>query len=228
MASLTSERGSSRPHWHLLERWLSEMIVPFLIAGVFMLSFKIPFRKIRFNRQALFFLLTALAGSLPFLISTRQHGRYILHAYPFFVLGLAFVTENIAVQIESVLTQKKFMRFGVGIIAGIFLIAALAGMLYHKDSVARRKPFYHDIFLQKTKLPERIIVSVCPKDIIQHDWLFADMQRFYRISLTPDMGRPYLIIAKNSNCTVPEGYQRVDQEPTIKYKLYKKRQASVK
>jgi hypothetical protein len=64
--------------------------------------------------------------------------------------------------------------------------------------------------------------------MIFDDWLFADMQRFYRISLTPDMGRPYLIIAKNSNCKVPEGYQRVDQEPTIKYKLYKKKQGSVK
>lgn len=222
MASLTSERGFGRPHWHLLQRWISEMIVPFLIAGVFMLAFKVPFRKIRFNRQVLFFLLTALAGSLPFLISTRQHGRYILHSYPFFVLGLAFVTGNIAVQIESVLTKKKFMRLGVGIIAGTFLIAALAGMLSHKDLVARRKPFYRDIYLQKIKLPQRIIVSVCPKDIIHHDWLFADMQRFYRSSLSPKMGHPYLIIAKESGCIVPDGYQRINQEPTVKYILYQK------
>ena len=86
------------------------MIVPFLIAGVFMLAFKVPFRKIRFNRPALFFLLTALASSLPFLISTRQHGRYILHSYPLFVLCLAFVTDNIAVQIESVFAKKSIMR----------------------------------------------------------------------------------------------------------------------
>ena len=222
MASLTSERGSGRPHWHLLERWISEMIVPFLIAGVLMLAFKVPFRKIRFNRQALFFLLTALAGSLPFLISTRQHGRYILHSYPFFVLCLAFVTENIALQIETVLTKKTVLRLLVGIIAAIFLVAALAGMLYIKDHVARRKPFYHDIYLQQIKLPERIIVSVCPQDIIHHDWLFADMQRFYRSSLTSNMGSKYLIIAKESNCIVPDGYQRINQEPTIKYIVYKK------
>ena len=107
IASLKGERGGSRPHWHLLERWISEMIVPFLIAGLFMLAFKMPFRNLRFNNQAKFFLLTALASSLPFLISSRQHGRYILHSYPFFVLCLAFVTENVAVQIETVLTKKK-------------------------------------------------------------------------------------------------------------------------
>jgi hypothetical protein len=222
MASLTSERGYARPHWHLLERWISEMIVPFLIAGVFILAFKVPFRKIRFNRQALFFLLTALAGSLPFLISTRQHGRYILHSYPFFVLSLAFVTENTAIQIESVLTKKKIMRLGVGIAAVVFLIAATVSMLYTKDHVARRKPFYRDIYLQKINLPPRTIVSVCPKGIIHHDWLFADMQRFYRVSLTPKMDNEYLIIAKESNCRVPDGYQRINREPTLKYIVYKK------
>jgi len=107
VASLTSERGHERPHWHLLERWLSEMIVPFLVAGVFLLVFRAPFGKIRFNRPALFFLLTALAASLPFLVSTRQHGRYILHSYPFYVLSLAFVTAEIAVRIESVVAKKN-------------------------------------------------------------------------------------------------------------------------
>lgn len=222
MASLTGERGAARPHWHLLERWISEMIVPFLIAGVFMLAFRVPFRKIRINRPALFFLLTALAGSLPFLVSTRQHGRYILHSYPFFILGLAFVTANIALQIEAVLTRKYRMRLGVGIAAAILIVAALAGMFYIKDQVARRKPFYRDIYLQQINLPPRTIVSVCPADIIQNDWLFADMQRFYRVSLTPRMGRPYLIIAKDSDCVVPEGYQRINREPTLKYILYQK------
>jgi len=222
MASLTSERGYARPHWHLLERWISEMIVPFLVAGVFMLAFKVPFNKIRFSRPALFFLWTALAGSLPFLISTRQHGRYILHSYPFFVLCLAFVTENIAVQIESVLTKKYAMRLGAGIISTVFLIAAISGMLYNKNYVARRKPFYKDIYLQGIKLPERTTISACPEDMIYHDWLFADMQRFYRNSLTPKMGAEYLIIAKASDCEVPQGYQRINREPTIKYILYQK------
>jgi hypothetical protein len=58
--------------------------------------------------------------------------------------------------------------------------------------------------------------------MIYHDWLFADMQRFYRNSLSPKMGYPYLIISKESNCTVPEGYRRINQEPTLKYILYQK------
>jgi hypothetical protein len=58
--------------------------------------------------------------------------------------------------------------------------------------------------------------------MILKDWLFADMQRFYRVSLTPKMNNEYLIIAKDSNCTVPEGYHKVHQQPTIKYVLYQR------
>jgi 4-amino-4-deoxy-L-arabinose transferase-like glycosyltransferase len=223
IASLKSERSAGRPHWHYLERWLSEMIVPFLVAGVFMIATRVPLRRIGFNRPALFFLLVALAGSLPFVVSTRQHGRYILHTYPFFVLSLAFVTENIAAQIESILTNRRKIRLAAGLIAVVFFVIALTSMFYRKNHIARRKPFYNDFYLQDIQLPERITVSACPGDMILKDWLFADMQRFYRVSLTPKMNNEYLIIAKDSNCKVPEGYQRVNQEPTIKYIMYKRR-----
>ncbi|UCD77629.1 MAG: glycosyltransferase family 39 protein [Desulfobacterales bacterium] len=222
IASLKSERSAARPHWHYLERWLAEMIVPFLVAGVFMIAAKVPLRRIRFNRQALFFLLVALAGSLPFVVSTRQHGRYIFHTYPFFVLSLAFATENIAAQIESILTNKRKIRFAAGLITVVFFVIAVTSMFYRKNHIARRQPFFHDFYLQNIQLPERITVSACPGDMILGDWLFADMQRFYRVSLTPKMGNEFLIIAKNANCTVPEGYQKVHQQPTIKYVLYKR------
>jgi 4-amino-4-deoxy-L-arabinose transferase-like glycosyltransferase len=222
MASITSERASGHTRWYLPERWLSEMIVPFIIVGVLMVVARLSFRRAQFNRQALFFLLVALAASLPFMVSTRQHVRYILHSFPFFVLSLAFATQNIAAQIESILTDKRIILRSTGAAAVIFLGVALSSMLYLKDHDAKRRPFYQDFYLQNIELPQRTTISVCPGDIIYHDWLFADMQRFYRISLTPDMGRQYLIIAKDNNCTVPEGYQRVNREPTIKYILYKK------
>jgi hypothetical protein len=40
--------------------------------------------------------------------------------------------------------------------------------------------------------------------------------------LTPEMGQPYLIIAKDTNCKVPEGYRKVHSKPTKKYLLYKR------
>jgi 4-amino-4-deoxy-L-arabinose transferase-like glycosyltransferase len=225
VASLKSERAAGRPHWHYLQRWISEMIVPFLVTGMFMLAAKVPLRRLQFNRQALFLLLVALVSSLPFVISTRQHGRYIFHSYPFFVLSLAFVAESIATQIELILTNMRKIRLVAGITTVVFFIVAITSMLYRRNYVARREPFYHDFYFQDIRLPERITISVCPGDMILGDWLFADMQRFYRVSLTPEMNNEYLIIAKDSKCSAPEGYQKVNKQPTLKYILYRRAQS---
>jgi hypothetical protein len=222
VASLKSERAAGDTHWYLVERWAAEMAVSFVVAGFFMALTRISFRKIQFNRQALFFLLIGLASSLPFLISTRQHNRYIFHSYPFYVLSLAFVTDSIAAKIESLLSDKPKFKIAIGVITVIFFIAAFTGMLYKKGHVRGRKPFYNDIYLQKIQLPERTTISACPGAMIHPDWLFADMMRFYRVSLTPEMGREYLIIAKDSGCTVPQGYRKINRQPTIKYILYQK------
>jgi hypothetical protein len=95
-------------------------------------------------------------------------------------------------------------------------------MLYKKDHIRSRKPFYEDIYMQKIELPERTTISACPGAMILPDWLFADMMRVYKVSLTPETGKEYFLIAKDSGCAVPEGYQRINQEPTLKYHLYKK------
>ena len=222
VASLKSERGAGDTHWYLVERWAAEMAVPVVIAGFFMALTRISFRQIRFNRQALFFLLIALAGSLPFLLSTRQHNRYIFQSFPFYVLSLAFAVDRVAAGIESILSDRPRLRVAIGAFALIFFLAAFAGMLYKKDHIRSRKPFYEDIYMQKIELPARTTISACPKAMIHNDWLFADMMRVYKVSCTPETGKEYFLIAKDSGCAVPEGYQRINQDPTLKYHLYKK------
>jgi len=222
MASLKSERAVGDTHWYLVERWAAEMAVPVVVAGVFMALSRISFRQIQFNRQALFFLLIGIASSLPFLISTRQHNRYIFQSYPFYILSLAFAADSIAAGIESILSDRPRLRAAIGAIALVFFLTAFASMLYKKDYVRGRKPFYKDIYLQKIELPARTTISACPGAMILNDWLFADMMRVYRVSLTPEMGKGYYLIAKDSGCAVPQGYQRINREPTLKYHLYKK------
>ncbi|MGD1974125.1 MAG: glycosyltransferase family 39 protein [Desulfobacterales bacterium] len=222
MASLKSERSAGDTHWYLVERWAAEMAVPVLAAGFLMLLARLSFRQIRFDRPALFFLLIGLASSLPFLISTRQHTRYIFQSYPFYVLSLAFLSDRIADNIEGLINNKRTVRIGVVVTAVVFFTAAFTSMLYKKDENKKRMPFYRDIYLQNIKLPERITISVCPADMIYDDWLFADMMRFYRVSLTPAMGNEYLLIAKDSGCEVPEGYKKIHRQSTMKYILYQK------
>jgi hypothetical protein len=220
--SLTSQRAPGDTHWYLVERWILEMIVPVITVAVMMVVARVPLRQIRFNRQALFFLLIALAGSLPFLISARQHARYILHSFPFFVLSLSFLADNVALHLENVLANKPKIHATIAVAAMMVFVVGMTTMFYKKDYIARKRPFYNDFFLQDIKVPERILISVCPEEMIHGDWLFADMQRFYKVSLTGQMGNDYYIIDKHSTCPIPEGYQRVHRQPTVKYVLYKK------
>ena len=149
MASLKNERGASDTHWYLVERWAAEMAVPIFVAGLFLAMTRVSFRQIRFNRQALFFLLIGLASSLPFLFSTRQHTRYIFQSYPFYVLGLAFISDRIVNKIEAILKEKRAVRIGVVVTAVIFFTAAFTSMLYQKGSQPETKTFLQRHLLAK-------------------------------------------------------------------------------
>jgi hypothetical protein len=223
MSSLASERSPGDTRWYIPERWAAEMIVAVMIAVFFKFITKTPLRRIRFNRPALFFLLVALAGSLPFLISLRQHARYIFQSFPFYVLSLAFCTDTIAANLETILAEKRKIRLAFGAIAVLFCMLGAVTMFYHKDNIARHRAFYKDFYLQNIQLPERTTVSVCSQEMIMGEWLFADMQRFYKVSLSVEKEHEYLIIDKDIHCQVPENYQKIHQQPTLKYVLYRRK-----
>ena len=223
MASLKSARAAQDSYWYYADRWSREMAVLFSVICVLMLITRTHPRHIRFNRQACFFLLIAIAGSLPFFFSKRQKLRYLLQSYPFFILGMAFLTNYVGLKIEGILAEKRKIRQAVVVAALLFFSIATAAMLYRKDHVKKRHQFYEDFYLNNIQLPERSTISICPPERLVDDWVFTiDMQRFYKVSLTADLGHDYLIIDKNSNCKVADGYQKVHHQPTIKYVLYKR------
>jgi 4-amino-4-deoxy-L-arabinose transferase-like glycosyltransferase len=210
-------------YWYYADRLGREMAVLGSVIFILMLITRTHPRHIKFSRPALFFLLVALAGCLPFFFSKRQKLRYLLQSYPFLTLGMAFLTNSVALKIEAILAEKRKIRLVVVLSALVFFSTATAAMLYRKDEVTRREPFYQDFYLYKIQLPERSLISVCPPERLSDDWVFAiDMQRFYKVSLTAEMGHDYLIIDKNSNCKVPEGYQNVHQRPTLQWVLYRR------
>jgi len=222
VASLLNQRSAGEPYYHLAERWFAEIIVPAIVAACLMPIVRISWRDLKFNRQSLFFLLVALSSSLPFMFSHRQNIRYIFQSFPFYVLSLAFGTEAVALKIEAAAAGRKKILIGLEILTLLLLGAGTAGTFYYKDHIDRRNPFYEDFYLQHIHLPERSIISICPPAIERDDWLFADIQRFYKVSLSTEMGHEYLIVAKDSACVVPEGYQKVPQKSPLRYLLYKK------
>jgi 4-amino-4-deoxy-L-arabinose transferase-like glycosyltransferase len=223
VASLKSIRAPKDSYWYYADHLGRELAVLAAVVVILVLVTRTHPRHIKFNRLAVFFLLIALAGSLPFFFSKRQKLRYLLQSYPFLILGVAFLTNFVAHKIESILSEKRKIRLAVAITALVFYGIATVAMFYRKDEVTRREPFYEDFYLEKIQLPERILISLCPKRNLSRDWVFAiDMQRFYKVSLTAEMGHEYLIVDKNSKCKVPEGYRKIHQRPTLQYVLYRR------
>jgi 4-amino-4-deoxy-L-arabinose transferase-like glycosyltransferase len=223
VASLTSARGASHTHFLYVERWLAEMVVPLALVGLLLLLTRVSARLICLNVQARFFLGIALVGTLPFFISRRQHLRYILHAMPFFILSLACATEALAEYVEGRLAHRPPWRPRVAAVATLFMLIALGAMVYRAGAITNRRAFFEDLYYRDdVTLPERIMVSVYPETMIYDDLLMTDMQRFFKVSVTPDMGHDYLLIAKDSGYNVPSDYHKVHQKPTQKYVLYKR------
>ncbi len=73
------------------------------------------------RRNAVFFLLLGIAGSLPLMLTLIQKGFYLVPAMPFFALGFAMLLTPYLIQPGVLGTQNRFVRYG-----RIFLITALS------------------------------------------------------------------------------------------------------
>jgi len=77
-------------------------------------------RKIKSNKPSQFFLVLALFGSLPIMISPKQSGYYVLCSYPFFALFFALINKEEILALTSNLKLKlwegKFRILLVGLI----------------------------------------------------------------------------------------------------------------
>ena len=221
LASLAGERDAETYTYYFHKLW-TELIAPVGVITMLALVTWTPVRKILPSRLCAFFFLIALAGSLPFFFSPRQKLRYILHAFPSILLSLAFMTDEVAIRIEAFVRERRRLRIALGATASLCFAVAIGAMIYKKDTVVRAHEYYNDIYLQDVQLPERSTVSVYPEWIIDGNFLSGRMARHHRVSLTGELGNDYLLVLKESDFVVPEGYERVQKKPTVKYDLYRR------
>jgi hypothetical protein len=136
--------------------------------------------------KALFFLLMALSGSLPMMISHKSSDYFLLPALPFLVLGFCIALEpTMSLWLAKfALSQSKSLivnRF-------IYILATGVGIycLLQIGRVGREKELIHDIKLlsQNNVIPNGAKVAVCDK-MMGHFYYHAYFQRYNRWELTP-------------------------------------------
>jgi 4-amino-4-deoxy-L-arabinose transferase-like glycosyltransferase len=201
--------------FYLITRLFSELL-PML--GIALLLFVVKLKKnIRFfredrrNRKFMFlFFCTGLCGSLPLLISPKQHGYYLVPSLPFFALAIGIIAFPIIYRVfkykEINLSVIKSMK----IIAYFLLVASLVFSVMHIGKYHRDEALLKDIRKIKTIIPENTTVSI-PKELFEEWTLRAYMMRNAKISLDCDNNDlQYFVVENGKSCKIPNKYHQLD------------------
>jgi len=194
--SLSGQREVASSHFALLKKLFQELLAPAVLA---LLLWAWQRGKLVFNtRIVLFFLVVAFSASAPYLISPKQMGWYIIPSLPFYVIVLALLFGNQALKLEKYLTEKKTPRNVFLTISVVLLFVSVSVMFSEYKVVRKEKSFFNDIYSQKINFPERGYVSIYPKRLSSAWGLIADMQRYYKVSLSDSLVYNYCIALKEN------------------------------
>lgn len=226
-ASLSGSRKNVESHLDSLKVINREIVVPFIIAILFSIVFFIKDRakiKLKINRMFLFFLLIALSGSLPVMISTKQMSWYLIPSFPFYTLAIAYLFENYSTRLQNNVANNRKATIVMLVLSAVIFLASIIIMFSEKNVLRKNKEFHNDFSVQKINLEERQTFSVYPKDLTK-DWgLVANIQRFYKASLSDSIGFKYLLARRDSSNSeiIISNYHRIHPSNPMSFVLFKR------
>jgi hypothetical protein len=177
-------------HFFILKRVPQELLI--LIMLTLMVNLKYGkdilveiYRKVKANKSSQFFLVLALFGSLPIMISPKQSGYYVLCSYPFFALFFGLINKEEILALTSNLKLKLWEgKFRILLVSLIFISVSM--------SLFNWKRFYRDdkkitmIDSIERKMPQSKSIDVS-WDFAQDYSLYAYFARRHNVSLyTPN------------------------------------------
>ena len=226
MDSLYGKREVSVSRFNMLYAVCREIVAPLILSGL--LTFfiyrlrKFTIRSINY-RLFLYYLCIALMSSLPLLVSPKQRRWYVFPSLPFYVLAIASVFNDIALEVEQWLNQNKKLCSGILKFSMLIFPASLLLMFLGKNYIGRHEDFYNDFSRQPLHIEERAMISVYPGTLETQWSLVANMQRTFKASLTKAPGHTYVLSTteyKNAE-EIPSMYKLFHPEHPKKYILFK-------
>ena len=155
-------------------------------------------------RWAGIFLLLALAGSVPVVLSTKIAGHYLVPSIPFYALAAATLALPLVEPLYRRYGDRDWVSRAMSV-AGIVLLAAALALPFLPVRIEPRDVQWIAEFESVGPLlPRGTTVASC--DAVSEDWgLHAYMQRFYRVSVDTTRPHPYFLQATDRPCEAPSG-----------------------
>lgn len=194
----------------ILINFFSDMILPFVIAGVVLIVGKVR-KTLTWNsnniRICLLFLSLALSGILPMMISIKQSRFYILTVFPLMAISIGAM---LFPTLESFSLSEKIKKTIAAVVVAVF-VAAITLNIYFFGRISRDQEMISDIHLLLSGIPEKSIVNV--DDEILSDYQFClYCARYHNVSVETGDSQQYKIVLLDNLQTLPYSSCRIVKE----------------
>ena len=171
--------------------------LPALVLCLIILFFSIRKKlnvELQENKFALFFILLALSGVLPVMVSMKQSGFYILTSFPFFSIALGILVTPFIVPL---MPRKTFKLFVLGL---LIVIVSILLSIKKIGVTGRDHDLIEDVQLLLEVIPEDSKISI-DKDMRNNYSLVAYFARHANVSLNSEEKLNYHVSyhKKNNN-----------------------------
>ncbi len=207
--SLTGKENPAPTRLYILYALLTELLFP--------LSFLLPLRlvvggRVRWNGYVLGYLLLALSGSLPIMVSMKQ-ARFYLH--PSLFLYALFLTSLFSPVLRAVEGWRPIGRVALPVALLNTVVASAVAFTHMGTGEGGYEPFYRT-FVERPlnlRLKHHEYLSVCPEGLYTNWSMFAGMERVFKLSMSRRIGYRYLLVDRSACPKVPEGYTLLHPKP---------------
>jgi len=223
--SVVGKRELAPSRYYIIGRLPLELIPIILLLLILTAVYRIKQLKLVANpdnRKMMFlFLLIAISGSLPIIVSLKQSGYYLVTSFPFYAVAAGiFAAPMLNTFLQKIKTQSRSFKI-ITIITMILFCGTFIHSFMQTGKVDRNKDFISDIYNLGKVAPKDSIISICPNMV--YDWdLHAYMMRYFNISLDGQNKHKYYIINKNKKCELDKDYNKVEIKTNI-YEIYKRK-----
>ena len=215
---------TTNSRFSILGYLMLELSFPVLFLLYFSISRWLKTRQLNLpdKRTYLFFLLTGLAASIPFIITLKQRRFYLVPSLPFYILSISCLVVPYLKKLLEKISQKKLKWIGRSsyIILGMVLIFSVTRFgRYSRDEVQLK-----DIYVITEVIPWGSVVG-STEDLCT-DWrCVAYMCRTGYLSLEPDKNHTFFLLKKDKSLPAPlrEEYDKMNLDLAM-YTLLKRKE----
>jgi len=168
--------------FYILKRCITEeLLIPLILFCVTLILNRDQLDEIKKSKELKFgiiFILVALSGVLPIMVSMKQRGFYIMATFPFFALGFGLMT-------YPLLRKLSLDKISLTLLKTIAILALFTmifmGVKSSKET-RRNKELVNDCKLISEQLPKGSIISAA-RSLSSEYSLMGYLMRFNKISL---------------------------------------------